>query len=302
MSKVKLLYICGYSRSGSTLLSNILDQIDGFFNAGELMYIWNRIKSPNGICGCGSHICNCHVWGGILNEAFGGPDHVDCEEMIRSRNRTWNSMKVPIWMWLPAARKRLICSVGNYLTNLGKLYASIGSTISARLIVDTSKNPAYLYMLSMISEIELYIIHIIRDPRATAYSWSRKKEGFWQISSWRSSLSWSVRNLIAELLGRRFGKRYMRLNYENLIAYPKKVVSAIVDMAEEQQKSLTFIKDKKVNLAQNHCVFGNPSLFQTGWVKLQIDERWKHMRRLDRIIATTLTWPLIIRYGYPVFQ
>ena len=54
--KLTVVYIAGYSRCGSTILSNVLGEIPGWFNAGELMYIWNRMSSPDGICGCGAHV------------------------------------------------------------------------------------------------------------------------------------------------------------------------------------------------------------------------------------------------------
>jgi hypothetical protein len=299
--KVKLLYIGGHSRCGSTILSNILGEIDGFFNAGELLYIWDRILSQDGICGCGAHICKCKVWSMVLDEAFGSPIQVDCKEMIQLRNSEWQSIKIPLWMRLPAARSKLLSNLSKYFSNLGKLYSAIGSVLSGRVIIDSSKNPAYLYMLSLVPEVDLYIVHIIRDPRAAAYSWLRKKEGFSQMSSFRTALSWNARNFMLDLLGSGFDKRYMRLKYEDFIAYPTRVIKAIMDFVGEEQKELTFIKDDEVELGLNHCVFGNPDLFKTGMVKLRLDEKWKAMGRRDRIVATTLTWPLMNRYGYLVF-
>ena len=302
--KVKLLYIGGFSRCGSTMLSNILGEIDGFFNAGELLYVWNRILSRDGICGCGVHVCKCKVWSVVFDKALGAPIQVDCNEMIQMRDSEWQSIKIPLWMWIPAAKSRLVSNVGKYLSNLGKLYSAIGSVLSGKVIIDSSKNPAYLYMLSLVPEVDLYIIHIIRDPRATAYSWLRKKVGFWQTSSWRTALSWNARNFMIDLLGRRFGKRYMRLSYEELVAHPRKVVKTVVDLVGEEQKSLTFIKDDEVELGLNHSVFGNPGIYYlTGAVKLRLDDEWKgSMGRRDKIITTTLTWPLMNRYGYSVFH
>jgi len=35
----RVLYIAGWGRSGSTILDNVLGQVDGFFSAGELMFL-----------------------------------------------------------------------------------------------------------------------------------------------------------------------------------------------------------------------------------------------------------------------
>ena len=42
MSRRRVLYILGWGRSGSTVLGNILGEVDGFFCAGELHYLWER--------------------------------------------------------------------------------------------------------------------------------------------------------------------------------------------------------------------------------------------------------------------
>ena len=37
--RVKVLYIVGMGRSGSTILANSLGEVDGFFSAGEICYM-----------------------------------------------------------------------------------------------------------------------------------------------------------------------------------------------------------------------------------------------------------------------
>ncbi len=80
--KVKVLYIAGYERSGSTLLHNVLGQLDGFFAAGELAKIWDRSLIENRRCGCGAPFRECEVWRRILTNGFGGV------ESIRARATT----------------------------------------------------------------------------------------------------------------------------------------------------------------------------------------------------------------------
>ncbi|HDO25996.1 MAG TPA: sulfotransferase, partial [Nitrospirae bacterium] len=70
-NRIKVLYIAGMSRSGSTILGNILGEIDGFFNAGELIDIWDRGLASDGKCGCGMKISKCEVWRTVLDKAFG---------------------------------------------------------------------------------------------------------------------------------------------------------------------------------------------------------------------------------------
>ena len=43
--KIKVLYIAGNGRSGSTLLGVLLGQIPGFFNVGEVRRVWDEYNS-----------------------------------------------------------------------------------------------------------------------------------------------------------------------------------------------------------------------------------------------------------------
>ena len=50
-----------------------------------------------------------------------------------------------------------------------------------------------------------------------------------------------------------------------------------------------------------HSVSGNPNRFGTGEVELRADEEWRRaMRTVDRGLVTALTWPLLLRYRYPL--
>ncbi|MGC2329908.1 MAG: hypothetical protein WA581_00505 [Candidatus Acidiferrales bacterium] len=42
MGKIKILYIASFSRSGTTILGNVLGEVNGFFHDGELWQPWNE--------------------------------------------------------------------------------------------------------------------------------------------------------------------------------------------------------------------------------------------------------------------
>ena len=53
-NRVKVLYIAGPGRSGSTVLGNVLGEIEGFFHGGELNFIWEHNLIENRLCSCGA--------------------------------------------------------------------------------------------------------------------------------------------------------------------------------------------------------------------------------------------------------
>lgn len=296
--KLKLLFIGGYSRCGSTILSNVLGEIDGFLNGGELMFIWDRIRSENGLCGCGAHVCKCEIWSRVIRTAFGGPEKLDCDQLIATRDREWTSTNLAKWLYLPGSRARLEKRIGDYLGHLEKLYAAIATELPGTTIIDSSKNPAYLYFLSLIPGLEIHVVHIVRDARANAYSWLAPKDGFVSKRPVESSLSWNARNLILDRAGARFGDRYMRVKYEEFVQEPKACVENILQHIGATGKDLSYMTPDGVMLKRNHCVYGNPDLFKSGKIQLKLDERWKAMTKGDKLVATTLTWPFMKRYGY----
>ena len=66
---MKVLFLAGKGRSGGTLLANLLGQVPGFFNVGELNRLWDWGLVSNYLCGCGVPVRECPTWTAILDEA-----------------------------------------------------------------------------------------------------------------------------------------------------------------------------------------------------------------------------------------
>jgi hypothetical protein len=70
-------------------------------------------------------------------------------------------------------------------------------------------------------------------------------------------------------------------------------------MLGEQVTETPFLGERTVALSPTHSVKGNPNRFRTGIVDLRLDDEWRHaMRPSERRLVTTLTLPLLRRYGY----
>ena len=309
-SKIKVLYITGWGRSGSTLLDNILGQIEGFFCAGELRFIWERNFIENRLCGCGVPFLDCEVWRRVLDTAFGSIENINVCEMLYMCQKA-RTRHLPLLL-IPQGRQLAGTYLRKYLNNVEKLYRAIHSCTNSRVIVDSSKFPSYGCLLGMIPGIDLYVIQLIRDPRAVAYSWSRRRKVepdstndlyMEQHNPVDSSLLWDSWNTAAEFFWRRSPGRYMALRYEDFIDRPRESVEQILHLLGESSCCLPFVTEREVKLGVNHTVSGNPSRFQTGTVKLRLDEEWmSRMSLANRSLVTLLTWPLLIRYKYPLLE
>lgn len=301
--ELKVLYIVGWGRSGSTILDNILGQVDGFFSGGELYYVWDRGLVQNRRCGCGVPFRECEVWRQILARASTRLDASAPHELIRLARESTRTRHLASHL---LGRHQ---TSSTYREALHGLYGAIADTTGARVIVDSSKSPSYAAVLGGVEGFDLRLVHLVRDPRATAYSWSRRKltpdeerlRHMRRHGAVASSVMWDAWNAAAKLLWRGEPDRYLMLRYEDFLAFPQESVRRVVEFAGEPARELPFASDRTVRLEPNHTVSGNPSRFRTGLVELEPDQEWvAAMRRRDRALATAVASPLLRRFGYPI--
>jgi Sulfotransferase domain len=311
--RVKVLYIAGFGRSGSTILASILGQIGGFFSTGELRYVWKFNVLDNTICGCGTPFRECNLWNSVFDDAFGGMDGVDAHEMVRLQNLSTRTRHIPLVL-MPWGRRLLASRLQNYSENLGKLYQAIQARTGSRVIVDSSKLPMYGFVLDTIPSIDLYVVHLIRDPRGVSYSWQKKRllpplpgkeDPIYQYnySPISRSILWAITNVAVEMFWRRRSKRYLKLRYEDLVDRPRESLRRILELVHEQESDplLPLVAERTLDLEVNHTTSGNPSRFRAGTVELRRDTEWESRMKLKyKAVTTLLTWPFLLRYRYPV--
>jgi hypothetical protein len=300
--RIKVLYVAGWGRSGSTVLSAILGQLDGFFSAGEVHQIWNNGLLDNEPCGCGTLFSECQVWQAVFEEAYGGFGQINPNRMIQCQDQNVRIRKIP-----RMALSRLKTSFPrDYIDSLDNLYTAIHKVTRSRVIVDSSKDSVYGQVLECLPSIDVYVLHLVRDPRAVAFSWQRKKHKipgyhklFSQKSPVQSSLKWFLVNWSIQTLQRRTKQMYMRIRYEDVISQPSTVVANILRFVGEESSNLPFQNGRELELDVNHMIAGNPMRFQRGKLELLPDIEWmSRLRKRDKVLVTLLTWPMLIKYKY----
>ena len=306
---VRVLFVGGCGRSGSTLLDRILGQIPGLWSVGEIVHIWRRGVGDNQLCGCGEAFRTCPFWTRVGEEAFGGWDSVDNAAMLRLQNRVDRHRYVPL-MIAPWLSRRYRRDLERYAAQLTKLYAAIQKVSGAHMIVDSTKHASYAFLLRNVDGLDLRIAHLARDPRGVAYSWTKqvakpevtnRTEFMPQYSPARMSARWVVYNLLFHLL-RLTGTRSVFVRYESLVRRPRRETARILALAEAVDRpDFGFIQDGTVELGPTHTVAGNPMRFKQGRLSLRLDEEWRRaMPSTQRVLVAAVTWPLMWLYGYRV--
>jgi hypothetical protein len=306
--ELKVVYIVGWGRSGTTVLDNMLGELEGFVSTGEICFFWERGIVAGRRCGCGERVWDCELWSEVLKKEFQGSEAVDAGEVARWRKEALRVRHTrTVLRELPGSPSHP--ELASYVDVLGRLYRGVAAVTGAKVIVDSSKRPSDGAAVRLVKGITPYFVHMVRDPRAVAYSWSRPKALkdhdrrtlMLQHGAAASSLSWVGWNLAAEAIRRREPGHFLRIRYEDFVGSPRKAIDDIAAMLGEHATGLEFVDDHTVSLGGNHTVSGNPSRFSSGPVRLRRDDEWIGKQRpRDRLVSTALALPLLRRYGYPI--
>jgi hypothetical protein len=306
--RVRVLYIGGLGRSGSTLLDRMLGQIPGNFSAGEIRDLWHRGIQENLLCGCGLPFSECPFWTEVGQRAYGGWDRLDVAEIMRLKDSVDRHSRLPLLvkpeLWPPFKRR-----IDRYASILAPLYDAIHAVGGTRFIIDSSKAPSTAFVLRRVPNVDLAMVHLVRDSRGVAFSWSKKVKRpdspagvmyMHQYHPARIGMRWITRNAQMELLGR-LGVPRVLARYESVIENPARELRRILTELDRpvSDGELDFVKDGVVDLAANHTVMGNPVRMHVGPLPLRLDEQWRSaMNPRQSEIVTLLTRPGLRRYGY----
>ena len=299
----KILYIGGTGRTGSTVLGKLLGQFDTVFSAGELAFLWEYGLVRGGLCSCGVPLASCELWSSVLNEAFGA-EPPDPRRMIELRRRFWSG-HLPL-MLVPAGGRRGLRKLEEFPRVVESVYRALGSVTGARVVVDSSKEPHYSYILREATNLEVYFLHLVRDPRAVGYSWQHRPldqsvDGALlrtRRGPLRVSLYYGVSNAAAEALWARH-PRYRLLRYEDFVANPRDTLLAISELLGEPLPIDDVLEGTRFRIRSLHSAWENPNRFQRGTVELAHDDSWRSgLARTARLQLEALNWPFMLRYGY----
>jgi len=306
---VDVVFIAGSGRSGSTILDTILGQVDGFFSAGELRLLWRRGVLEDRLCGCGQRFSACPVWTEVLRRAGMVEPRAVAEEVLSSTAAATRVRHVPRILRHRHDPGAVVAGLPGCGERLGGLYRSIRDVTGCEVVVDSSKSPAYGFLLSGVPGLRVHIVHLVRDPRAASFSWRRTKVQPDRITpghmepqgTARSAALWVTWNTTARLLWERGALPHLVVRYEDFIADPEAAVRAILELVGRAGRSLPFTSPSVVALAPTHTVAGNPNRLLHGEVALEADEEWRTaMSPGAKRLVTAITSPALHRFGYPV--
>lgn len=302
---VRVVYFAGTGRSGTTVINNILGQLEGAFAGGELRYLWLRGIVENRLCGCGAPFDQCPLWSAVMAPVHAAHPDLEAGD-VAARLRARLAVRHVPRMLVRRIMGRPVVSPTPDDDVIVDLYRSLSDFLDGASIVDSSKLPPYGLLLDGRRELDVRILHIVRDPRATAFSWQRSKlthdlgndELMPKLQLWKSSVLWALWNALTVALWGR-SDHYLRVRYEDFVANPEAVMRTIARHCGLPGAGLPFASPTTVTLAPTHSVAGNPSRHSKGEVRIRPDDEWtRTMSTRARWAVTAITAPALAFFGY----
>jgi hypothetical protein len=297
-------------RSGSTILELLLARMTGWVAGGELRRYWLGASLPGWICGCRRPVEECEFWRRVQRDLGGNGVGPDSSERLLSLQRSHLRLR-PVSMarlLVGAPRSRDPSSaLHEYQHAMASLYGAVARTAEARVVVDSSKQPQDAYLTTWNPDVEMFAIHLIRDPRAVAHSFSKRVpepqpdlEYMPRSGPFGTAVRWSVRHgYVESLLKRRLGPRYLRLRYEDIMLDPWQAVRTVAAFVEQAEPPEDAMNGTRIDVSSNHTISGNPLRLQSHPIAIRSDDAWAaRMSRRDQALATIAAAPLMRRYGY----
>lgn len=255
---VNIVYIVGVGHSGSTLLDLVLGSHSQIESMGEVRHIVHSRMTldPGRNCPCGARIKDCAYWNGMMREMNGPME-------------------------------------GDEALDAYHLFKAVLAMTGKSRVCDSSKHMTWLRMyLSRPDLFNVRIVHLVRDPRAVAYSRYRRQGAYYRLIV-RSLL---IHRAMLSFLRRRQG--WVRVRYEDVARRPReelpRLMAALGFEAEEQQYRFS---DRV-----HHTMHGNTMRWKKGQ-EIREDTGYLEEGALTPLmwrVGTWLAWPLLLAYGYPL--
>lgn len=299
---LKIVYIAGDGRSGSTLLDRLIGAYPGVFSCGELGNLLYCMNSAEEYCACNTLVKDCAFWKSVMRTwSTEVPGFSEAEyrrlqhryERMRALFRPWNELSF-------GTRE-----FARYAGYTRELFSAIADHSGAEVIVDSSKSPARALAIARVAGIDLRLLHLVRDVRGVAYSLripyrEPPKEGRFANVKRRSHLrfagTWALVNFFCERVRIRIPGPSLFIRYEDYAADPATALSRIGDLMG--MPSISYDASAGHLLKQGHQVAGNDVRLRPVQA-INPDEVWRH--KFSHVMQKGLYFlvlPLMLRYRY----
>lgn len=299
------LYISGRGHSGTTIMDIILGNSEEIESFGEIISGMNRIDDT---CGCNQTMKECSFWKSvILNYESDNSSWIKDVAFLKGKTHS------KYWLYLYLTGHYFKGESALKKINI-KVYTSIKTNISSqnnKWILDSSKEPTRALFL-LLNNDDAKVIYLVKNPYDVANSYKKRfiKYGYFNFLrrlyknkrdfiflSFVIGISWTIGNLMNELIKLRFPKRVLVVRYEDFINDFDGTVSEIGEFLNSDLNDIKEMKLKDQPFSIGHNIGGN-KIRTKGSVKLEHVESKKLLTKLESFLVNISTFILRWKYKY----
>lgn len=303
LDRTRVLYIMGEGRSGSTLLDILLSCHEEVVGAGELWGFFTENPDITGRCSCGQQVRNCELWSKVRDVYLSKLVGRSLREVHNTRTEHDRLRRLPL---------KLTGAMGSgfkdYCSDMTMIFDTLREVGDRSTVIDSSKQITRSLNLLRCPELEVFLIHLVRDGRGVLWSRMRDlernpqlKRPLWRIEPFFSIVAWTVKNTLAQAVGERAKGKYILVRYEDLMSRPAVVLEEIGELCGLDMSVVSAQLTGDQAILPGHQIGGN-ELVRLGnrRVRLNPDYEWTRLlpRRSRALFFLGAGW-LARKYGYP---
>ena len=284
--KINIIYLLGAGRSGTTMLTTVLNNHPKIFAVGEMHQFLDYVKD-NKDCSCGAFLTDCLFWSQILQEI--DVSKINNPEVVSFSNELEKHYNIP---------RHFINRVPNrsYSTIIDTVFETINRKVETPWILDSSKYIARYLLLKKNKNLNVKGIYMVRDIRGVIHSFGKNVQT--PKKPLQAITYYCLINLWGELVNA-FHRQVIKIRYEDFVDNPESVLKKI-ETHVFGEASLAPLKLKENTFDIPHIIAGN-RLRSEKKIAIKKDIAWKeNINRTKQIMYYILAFPFMILNKYKV--
>ncbi len=250
--KLKVLYIMGTARSGSTILEILLAHGQRCLGVGELSAIVQDGFIGNKPCSCGANFHDCAFWSKVSKTISLSKE--DIEEWARLQRKI---------EWHTGLLRQVLGLISNrdwerYRIFNRRLLNALRQVSATEVIVDSSKYAGRALALSRLNEIELSVVCLTRSPEGLMTSFRKpNKDEQRPKNPWAVFRYYAFVMLSLRLVAARLKQKVLVQRYEDIVSKPASQLNEIANSFRLDLSSVVQAIENSESFGVGHLVTGN---------------------------------------------
>jgi len=293
-SPVRLVYILGFGRSGSTLLDMLLGSLDGICSVGEVWAL-GRWVIQDRACSCNYPVSRCPIWAPITELL---PSVVGSLDLFFRQNEPYRNRLVEV---LGLANEQLLFrkyldGQKNFARSWYLIFTYLAKITGAEIFVDSSKMLDRLARLGTSDYFDVKVIHLVRHGLALVDGARRAHQrGVYKkrVIPPRLILGWAIEAIHQVRFLKTMLKpdQVLTVDYRNLATYPHNTLANICEFLGRQfnPRIVDPPSPKYVFRQAHHLIGGNRLKASAPDTQIRYDASWE-----NRLLRTDRMWFILL--------